>query len=146
MIISHSKLQIESKYSLFDIISQIIDKKKVKFREFISTFDFKDMSGQLWQNLCQCFFPHLTKKCQRKMNCQEQSYIFYMLCITLSCIIIYNYYIHKRFESYINLKNSTTRLEFRTEIKSYFPKFRRVGMKINYINSIFYYFFFQASK
>ena len=26
------------------------------------------MSGQLWQNLCQCFFPHHSKKCQRKLK------------------------------------------------------------------------------
>lgn len=26
------------------------------------------MSGQLWQNLCQCFFPHRSKKCQRKLK------------------------------------------------------------------------------
>ena len=86
MIISHDELQIESEDILFDIISQIIENKKdtdeisdilfleeiefvclseTKFREFISVFDFNDMSGQLWQNLCQCFFPHQMKKCQR---------------------------------------------------------------------------------
>ena len=86
MIISHDELQIESEDSLFDIISQIIERGKnddkiedilfleqiefiglseEKFREFISVFDFNDMSGQLWQNLCQCFFPHQMKKCQR---------------------------------------------------------------------------------
>ena len=92
-IISHEDLQIESEDSLFDIISQIIEIHKdtdevedilffeqieflslseTKFLEFVSVFDFNDMSGQLWQNLCQCFFPHRVKKCQRKQKRHRQ--------------------------------------------------------------------------
>lgn len=91
-IISHEDLQIESEDSLFDIISQIIEIKKddeveeilffeeiefislseTKFIEFVSVFDFNDMSGQLWQNLCQCFFLHPVKKCQQKQKRHHQ--------------------------------------------------------------------------
>ena len=106
MIISHSDLQIESEESLFDIISQIIEMKKdddkisdalfleqiefvclseTKFLEFVSKFDFNEMNGQLWQNLCQCFFPHRVKKSQRKrMRHQQQKK---RECITKSIIV-----------------------------------------------------------
>ena len=67
MIISHNELQIENEDTLFDIISQIIEKNKkdddkientlfyeqiefvclseTKFLDFVSVFDFNEMSG-----------------------------------------------------------------------------------------------------
>lgn len=93
MIISHDELQIESEDSLFDIITQIIEKKndddkiedflfyeqiefaclsESKFIDFVTNFDFNSMSYQLWRNLSQCFFPHTVKKCQRKSKRKQK--------------------------------------------------------------------------
>lgn len=81
MIISNRELLIESEDWLFDIISQIIESQsdefnnilfleqieftglsEVKFEEFIDAFDFNEITGQLWLNLCKRFFLNSTKK------------------------------------------------------------------------------------
>ena len=88
-IISHPQLQIESEDSLFDIIIEIIEKKKEgeeiddvlfleqiefiglsesKLRIFVDVFDVNEMNGQLWYKFCQRVFNHSNKKSKRIVN------------------------------------------------------------------------------
>ena len=60
-----SKIRKKNDCEISDILFleeiEFVCLSETKFLDFVSSFDFNDMSGQLWQNLCQYSF-HIQSK------------------------------------------------------------------------------------
>ena len=89
-IISHPKLKIDSEDSLFDIIIEIIERKKEneeeiddvlfleqiefkglseeRLRIFVDLFDVNEMSNPLWRKLSECLFDSYSTKSKNIVN------------------------------------------------------------------------------